>query len=93
MGWLPELPTSGMDGMSAFDAYEREAAALEGARRERSQLPLLDEALEQLDVSLDALVAEALRAVVGGAPGTGMRAEVRSHAGGPAGLGPSPLTT
>jgi AcrR family transcriptional regulator/DNA-binding MarR family transcriptional regulator len=44
-----------------FDAYEREGAGLEGARRERAQLPLVDESLEQLDVSLDALVAEALR--------------------------------
>jgi AcrR family transcriptional regulator/DNA-binding transcriptional ArsR family regulator len=44
-----------------FGAYEREGAGLEGARRERAQLPLVDESLEQLDVSLDALVAEALR--------------------------------
>jgi AcrR family transcriptional regulator len=44
-----------------FGAYEREAAGVEGARRERAQQPLLDEALEQLDVTLDALVAEALR--------------------------------
>ena len=44
-----------------FGAYEREAAGLEGGRRERAQLPLLDQSLEQLDVSLDALVAEALR--------------------------------
>jgi AcrR family transcriptional regulator/DNA-binding MarR family transcriptional regulator len=44
-----------------FTAYEREGAAVEGARRERAQLPLVSEALEQLDVSLDALVAEALR--------------------------------
>jgi AcrR family transcriptional regulator/DNA-binding transcriptional ArsR family regulator len=44
-----------------FGAYEREGPGLEGARRERIQLPLLDEALEQLDLSLDALVAEALK--------------------------------
>ena len=44
-----------------FGAYEREGRGLEGARRERIQLPLLDEALEQVDVSFDALVAEALR--------------------------------
>ena len=44
-----------------FDAYEREGAGLEGARLERAQLPLLDEWFEQLDASLDALVAEALR--------------------------------
>ncbi|HSD77744.1 MAG TPA: hypothetical protein VLA98_10075 [Solirubrobacteraceae bacterium] len=44
-----------------FGAYEREGAGVEVGRRERAQLPLLDEGLEQLDVSLDALVAEALR--------------------------------
>jgi AcrR family transcriptional regulator len=44
-----------------FDAYEREAAGLEAGRRERAQLPLVDEGLEQLEVTLDALVAEALR--------------------------------
>jgi AcrR family transcriptional regulator/DNA-binding transcriptional ArsR family regulator len=44
-----------------FGAYEREGAGLEAGRRERAQLPLVDEGLEQLDVSLDALVAEALR--------------------------------
>jgi AcrR family transcriptional regulator len=44
-----------------FGAYEREGPSLEGARRERAQLPLVDESLEQVDVSLDALVAEALR--------------------------------
>jgi AcrR family transcriptional regulator len=43
-----------------FGAYEREGAALEAGRRERAQLPLVDESLEQVDVSLDALVAEAL---------------------------------
>jgi AcrR family transcriptional regulator len=46
---------------SIFGAYEREGAALEGGRRERAQLPLVDEVLEQVDVALDALVAEALR--------------------------------
>jgi AcrR family transcriptional regulator len=44
-----------------FSAYEREGAGVEGGRRERAQLPLVDESLEQLDVSLDALVTEALR--------------------------------
>jgi len=44
-----------------FDAYEREAEGLEAGRRERAQLPLVDEGLEQLDVTLDALVTEALR--------------------------------
>jgi AcrR family transcriptional regulator/DNA-binding transcriptional ArsR family regulator len=45
-----------------FGVYERGEAGLEGGRRERAQLPLVDESLEQVDVSLDALVAEALRA-------------------------------
>lgn len=44
-----------------FGAYEREGTGLEVGRRERSRLPLVDEGLEQLEVSLDALVAEALR--------------------------------
>ena len=44
-----------------FGAYEREGAALEAGRLERAQLPVVDESLRQLDVSLDALVAEALR--------------------------------
>jgi hypothetical protein len=43
-----------------FDVYEREAPGLEAARRERAQLPVLDQCLEQLDLSLDALAAEAL---------------------------------
>lgn len=46
---------------TTFEAYERGGAAIDGARRERAELPLVDEALEQVDVSLDALVAEALR--------------------------------
>jgi AcrR family transcriptional regulator/DNA-binding transcriptional ArsR family regulator len=45
-----------------FAAYERGAAGLDGVRRERADLPLLDESLEQVDLTLDALVAEALRA-------------------------------
>ena len=45
-----------------FGAYEREGAGLEAGRRERGELPLLDESLEQLDVALDALVAESLQA-------------------------------
>ena len=44
-----------------FGAYERGGVGVEAGRRERAQLPLLDESLEQLDVVLDALVAEALR--------------------------------
>ena len=44
-----------------FAAYEREGAGLEAGRRERTELAVVDESLEQLDVALDALVAEALR--------------------------------
>jgi AcrR family transcriptional regulator len=44
-----------------FGTYERGAAGIEGARRERAKVPLVDESLEQVDVSLDALVLEALR--------------------------------
>ena len=44
-----------------FGAYEREGAGLEAGRRERAELRVVDEGLEQLDVALDALVAEALR--------------------------------
>jgi AcrR family transcriptional regulator len=46
---------------TVFGAYEREGAGLETGRRERAQQPLVDQSLEQLDVTLDALVAEALR--------------------------------
>ena len=46
---------------TTFDAYEREGAGIEGGRRERAELPLVDENLQQLEVALDALVAEALR--------------------------------
>jgi AcrR family transcriptional regulator/DNA-binding transcriptional ArsR family regulator len=44
-----------------FGAYEREGVGVEVGRRERAQLPPVNEGLEQLDVALDALVAEALR--------------------------------
>ena len=46
---------------TVFGAYEREGPGLEAGRRERTELPVVDEGLEQLDVTLDALVAEALR--------------------------------
>lgn len=46
---------------TSFGAYEREGVGLEAARRERAEVPLLDEPLEQVDVALDALVTEALR--------------------------------
>jgi AcrR family transcriptional regulator len=44
-----------------FGAYERQGAGVEVGRRERAQVPVVAEGLEQLDVALDALVAEALR--------------------------------
>lgn len=44
-----------------FGAYEREGTGLEVGRRERAQLPVLEESFGQLDVTLDALVAEALQ--------------------------------
>ena len=44
-----------------FAAYEREGVVLEVGQRERAQLRPVDEGLGQLDVALDALVAEALR--------------------------------
>jgi AcrR family transcriptional regulator len=43
-----------------FDVYEREGEGLEIARRERALSPV-NESLAQVDVTLDALVAEALR--------------------------------
>jgi AcrR family transcriptional regulator len=46
---------------SIFAAYERRGPGVEVGRRERAQLPLVAEGLGQLDVALDALVAEALR--------------------------------
>ena len=45
---------------TVFDVYERRGDSLESARRERADLPLVDDALDQVDVSLDALVARAL---------------------------------
>lgn len=44
-----------------FAAYEREGSGIELGRRERAALPVVGEGLEQIDISLDALVAEALR--------------------------------
>jgi AcrR family transcriptional regulator len=46
---------------TVFGAYEREGEGVETGRRERAELRLVDEALEQVDVSLEVLVAEALR--------------------------------
>ena len=47
-----------------FDVYERRGQSLEIARCERAELPLIDEAMGEVDATIDALVAEAL-----GAPG------------------------
>jgi AcrR family transcriptional regulator/DNA-binding transcriptional ArsR family regulator len=44
-----------------FDVYEREAESLQRGRHARADVPLIDEALAQVDASVDALVAEALR--------------------------------
>jgi AcrR family transcriptional regulator len=44
-----------------FDVYEREAESLQRGRHDRADVPLIDEALDQVDASVDALVAEALR--------------------------------
>ena len=44
-----------------FGAYERGADGITTGRRERKDLPLVDESMEELDNSFDALVLEALR--------------------------------
>jgi AcrR family transcriptional regulator/DNA-binding MarR family transcriptional regulator len=44
-----------------FGAYERGADGITAARRERKQVPALDESVEALDNTFDGLVAEALR--------------------------------
>ena len=44
-----------------FDAYERESGTFDRGRKDRSRVPLVAEAWEQVEMSLDALVAEALR--------------------------------
>jgi hypothetical protein len=44
-----------------FGAYERGADGLTAARRERTDVPALDESMRVLDGSFDALVVEALR--------------------------------
>jgi DNA-binding MarR family transcriptional regulator len=49
-----------MTGMF-FSAYERGADGMAAARRERADVPALDESMRVLDSSFDALVAEALR--------------------------------
>ena len=44
-----------------FGVYERGADGIAVARRERKDLPALDESMEELDNSFDALVVEAVR--------------------------------
>src|SRR3954471_16524737 len=44
-----------------FDAYERGADGMTAGRRERKDVPAVDESMEELDNSFDALVVEALR--------------------------------
>ena len=46
---------------TSFLAYERGADGITAARRERNDVPALDESMTELDNSFDALVAEALR--------------------------------
>jgi AcrR family transcriptional regulator/DNA-binding MarR family transcriptional regulator len=44
-----------------FGAYERGAGGITAARRERKDVPALDESMEELDHTFDALVVEAVR--------------------------------
>jgi AcrR family transcriptional regulator len=46
-----------------FGAYERGADGITAARRERTDVPALSEAMDALDNTLDSLVAEALRSM------------------------------
>lgn len=46
---------------TSFGVYERGGDGLAVGRRERKDVPVLDESLEELDKALDALVVEALR--------------------------------
>lgn len=48
---------------TSFGAYEREADGITTGRRERRDLPIVDESLSAIEGSLDALVAEALRPI------------------------------
>ena len=51
-----------------FGAYERGAGGMTVARRERMDLPVVDESMGELDNSFDALVVEALHAQRPGSP-------------------------
>jgi AcrR family transcriptional regulator/DNA-binding transcriptional ArsR family regulator len=44
-----------------FDVYERQADTLDRGRQDRAEVPLVAESFEQVETSVDALVAEALR--------------------------------
>jgi AcrR family transcriptional regulator len=46
-----------------FDIYERESESLARGRHDRAMVPLVDESFEQVDASVAALVAEALRPI------------------------------
>jgi AcrR family transcriptional regulator/DNA-binding MarR family transcriptional regulator len=46
---------------TSFGAYERGADGITAGRRERKDVPAVDESMEELDNSFDALAAEALR--------------------------------
>ena len=46
---------------TVFGAYERGADGIAAARRERSNVPAVDESMVELDAAFDALVVEALR--------------------------------
>jgi AcrR family transcriptional regulator/DNA-binding MarR family transcriptional regulator len=46
---------------TVFGVYERGAGGITVARRERKDVPAVDESMEELDNTLDALVVEALR--------------------------------
>jgi AcrR family transcriptional regulator len=46
---------------TCFGAYERGADGITAGRRERNDVPALDESMQELDTTFDALVVEALR--------------------------------
>jgi AcrR family transcriptional regulator len=46
-----------------FDVYERESGSLETGRRDRAQVPLVGEALDQVSATVEAMVAEALKPI------------------------------
>jgi AcrR family transcriptional regulator len=46
-----------------FEVYERESQSLQRGRQDRGTVPIVDEAFSQVEVAVDALVAEALRPI------------------------------